>query len=247
MLCEDTRVTQRLLSLFGLTATLLAYHDHNAPRVRPRVLDALAGGAVVALVSDAGTPLVSDPGYRLVREAAQEGHGVHAVPGPSAPLAALTVAGLPTDRFCFAGFPPAKSGARRTMLGDLAAVPATLILFETGPRLAASLADMAAVLGARDAAVVREITKRFEECRRGRLGDLAAAYADEAAPKGEIVVVIGPPGDASENTIDLDALLTEALAAHALKEAVAHVTAQTGLARRTVYQRALALKDGAAP
>ncbi len=246
--CEDTRVTARLLALFGIRTPLLAYHDHNADRVRPRIMEALESGAVVALVSDAGTPLVSDPGYRLVRAVLAEGHAVVPVPGPASPLAALTVAGLPSDRFCFAGFLPVKTAARRTELETLAAIPATLLVFESGPRLAASLQDMAGVLGPREAAVARELTKTFEEVRRGALDTLAAAYADEAPPKGEIVVVIAPPQRArAEAGKELDAALVVALGALPLKSAVEQVTAETGLPRRTVYQRALALRDGETP
>src|SRR5688572_3285015 len=175
--CEDTRVTRKLFDHYGLSAPLIAYHDHNAETARPKILDKLAAGGIVALVSDAGTPLISDPGYRLVREARAAGHTVTAAPGPSSALMALTVAGLPTDRFFFEGFLPAKETARRTRIGELARIPATLVLFESGPRLSATLADLAAGLGARDAAIARELTKLHEEIRRGDLATLAADYA----------------------------------------------------------------------
>ncbi len=243
VVCEDTRVTAKLFAIYGITRPLLAYHDHNAAKIRPRILDALTDGQVVALVSDAGTPLVSDPGYRLVREAAAAGHRIIPVPGPSALLAGLAVAGLPTDRFLFAGFLPVKAGARETALQALADIEATLVFFETGPRLASALAAMGSVLGDRAAVMARELTKTFEEIRRGSLEELRLALADEPLPKGELVVLVGPPlrGDASSD-VDLDAALLKALADHPLKSAVAAVVEETGLPRRTVYQRALALK-----
>ncbi|MGE0725362.1 MAG: 16S rRNA (cytidine(1402)-2'-O)-methyltransferase, partial [Alphaproteobacteria bacterium] len=191
--CEDTRVTAPFLAGIGVGAPLIAYHDHNAARVRPTIMARLAEGAVVALVSDAGTPLVSDPGFRLVRACIEAGIAVSSLPGASAPLAALVVSGLPTDRFLFAGFPPPKAAARRTMLAGLAAVPATLVLFEGPSRLADSLADMAEMLGDRPAAVARELTKLHEEVRRGSLAALAAHYREAGPPRGEIVVVVGPP------------------------------------------------------
>jgi 16S rRNA (cytidine1402-2'-O)-methyltransferase len=219
----------------------MAYHDHNADTVRPRVLAKLAEGAAVALVSDAGTPLVSDPGYKLVAAALQAGHRVFPVPGASAVLAALVAAGLPSDRFLFDGYLPAKSGQRRARITELVAIPATLILYETGPRLAASLADLAAILGGRPASVCRELTKLFEEARRGTLEELAAHYASAGRPKGEIVIVIGPPEQRAPDVDDLDARLAAALARSSLKDAVASVTAETGLKRKQVYARALAL------
>lgn len=239
--CEDTRVTSRLLGAHGIATRTTAYHDHNAERARPALLRRLEAGERVALVSDAGTPLVSDPGYRLVEACVERGIAVVPVPGPSAVMAALTVAGLPTDRFLFAGFLPPRAGARKTALAELAAVPATLVFFETGPRLAASLADMAAVLGDRPAAVARELTKLHEEVRRGRLGALAAAQAESGPPRGEIVVVVGRPEAPPESAIDLDAALAEAMAGATLRDAVERVTAATGLPRRRVYARALAL------
>jgi len=210
--------------------------------MRPKLLARLEGGARVALVSDAGTPLVSDPGFKLVRAALERGIAVTAVPGASAPLAALSLAGLPCERFCFAGFLPAKAEARRTALGELGAVPATLVFFESAPRLTASLADMAAVLGDRPAAVARELTKLFEEVRRAPLAELAAHYREAGSPKGEIVVLVGPPAVAEAASAEsLDAALTSALARLSVKDAAAAVAGALGLPRRAVYQRALAL------
>jgi 16S rRNA (cytidine1402-2'-O)-methyltransferase len=239
--CEDTRITGKLLTAFGLKRPLIAYNDHNADKVRPTLLDALRQGKAVALVSDAGTPLVSDPGYKLVRDVAAAGLAVTAAPGPSALLTALVLAGLPTDRFLFAGFLPPKSGARRSALGELAAVPATLLFYESGPRLAASLADMAAVLGDRPAAVARELTKLYEEVRRDPLAALAAHYAEAGAPKGEIVVVVGPPQAESASADTLDAALRRALADNSTRDAAALVAGETGLPRKQVYARALEL------
>ncbi len=242
VLCEDTRITRRLFDRYGIKTPLLAYHDHNAAAVRPRVLMRLGEGAKIALVSDAGTPLVSDPGYKLVEAALDAGHRVFPIPGPSAALAALVAAGLPTDRFFFDGFLPAKGGQRKTRIAELAAIPATLVLYESGPRLAASLADLSAGLGVRHASVCRELTKTFEEVRRGTLADLAAHYEKAGAPKGEIVVVIAPPAEAAVMSADeLDAKLVDALARGSVKDAVAEVARETGLARREVYARALAL------
>jgi 16S rRNA (cytidine1402-2'-O)-methyltransferase len=243
VLCEDTRVTRRLLDRYGLRPQLLAYHEHNAASIRPRVLAKLGDGASVALVSDAGTPLVSDPGYKLVAAAIEAGHKIFPVPGPSAALAALVAAGLPTDRFFFEGFLPPKSGQRKTRIGELASIPATLLLYETGPRLAASLKDLADGLGAREAAVCRELTKAFEEVRRGTLTELAAHYQEAGAPKGEIVVVIAPPNetDAEISADALDDQLNAALKTLSVKDAADTVAEATGMKRRTVYQRALEL------
>ncbi len=250
--CEDTRYTRRLLQAHGLDRpdrSLVAYHEHNAARVRPKLIEALKRGETVALVSDAGTPLVSDPGYKLVRAAIEAGVRVVPVPGASAVLAGLVAAGLPSDRFCFAGFPPPKSAARQRWLEELKAVPATLVFFEAPQRLAASLADMAAVLGAdRQAAVARELTKLFEELRRDELGALAAAYAEAAQPKGEIVVLVGPPAAEAVGPEQLDAQLRAALAAGgSLKDAVKAVQAASGLPRKQVYARALALSGAREP
>ena len=207
---EDTRVAAKLLSAYGLSRKLEPYHDHNGEQMRPRVLEALARGERVALVSDAGTPLVSDPGFKLVREATAQGTRVFTVPGASAVLAALTVAGLPTDRFLFAGFPPPKTAGRRRFFSELAEVRATLLFFESGPRLAASLADMAAVFGPREAAIARELTKLYEECVRGTL-DALAADPRLASLKGEIVVVVAPGEASAPSAEDADAVLAEAL------------------------------------
>ncbi len=239
-------MTGRLLARYGISAPLDPYHDHNADRVRPQVLDRLRRGERLALVSDAGMPLVSDPGYRLVREAIAAGLPVTAAPGPSAALTALVLSGLPPDAFVFAGFLPPRPAARRRAAAAWKEAPASLIFFEGPSRLAASLADLAAVLGPRDAAVVREATKRHEEVARGTLPALAARYRD-APPRGEIVVVVAPPGAAAAPAPDeLDRRLCEALARSSLRDAVAEVAAAAGLARAAVYRRALALRGGRA-
>ena len=238
--CEDTRVTRKLLDRYGIATPLTPYHDHNAAAARPKLLARLAAGEAVALVSDAGTPLVSDPGFKLVRAARAAGHPVTTAPGSSAVMAALSIAGLPTDRFFFEGFLPAKEAARRSRIAELARMPATLVLFETGPRLAAALADLATGLGAREAAVCRELTKLYEEVRRGDLATLARDYA-ETEPKGEIVIVVAPPGADQPDADDVDAMLRNALDRVSVKDAVAEVAAASGLPRRAVYQRALAL------
>jgi len=240
--CEDTRVTRRLFERYGITTALIPYHDHNAAKTRPQILARLAAGEAVALVSDAGTPLVSDPGFKLVREAQAAGYAVTAIPGASAVLVALALAGLPTDRFLFAGFLPPREGARRARIAELAGVPATLVLFETGPRIAAMLADLAAALGVRPAAVCRELTKLHEEVRRGDVADLARHYAGDAETRGEFVVVVGPADEtAAVDAADLDAMLQRALATASLKNAVEAVAAATGQNRRLVYRRALTL------
>lgn len=240
--CEDSRVTRRLLERYAITTPLLIYHDHNAEVVRPKILEQLAAGAAIALVSDAGTPLISDPGFKLVQAAQASGHAVTAVPGASAVLAALTVSGLPTDRFFFEGFLPSRDAARRTRIDELANIPATLVLFETGPRIAAMLNDVAGRLGRRPAAVCRELTKLHEEVRRGELAALALAYREGAETRGEFVVVVGPPAKSERvEAVDLDGMLTRALATASLKDAVEAVAAATGQKRRIVYQRALAL------
>lgn len=239
--CEDTRISRRLLDRYGIQTHLVAYHDHNGASARPKLLARLAAGERVALISDAGTPLVSDPGFKLVVEAAELGFPVHPVPGASALLAALVAAGLPTDCFLFDGFLPPKAGQRRNRIAALAAVPGTLVFYETGPRLAESLADLADVLGPRRAAVCRELTKAFEEVRRADLPALAAHYADAEDPKGEIVVVIGPPLEEAAGDADVDAALLRALKDTSLKDAVAAVAGATGRPKRDVYARALAL------
>ncbi|MFC3695364.1 16S rRNA (cytidine(1402)-2'-O)-methyltransferase [Chenggangzhangella methanolivorans] len=242
VLCEDTRVTRKLTSHYGISTQLQPYHEHNAAEMRPRVLARLAEGERIALVSDAGTPLISDPGYKLVRDAIVGGFHVVAAPGASAALTALVVAGLPTDRFFFEGFLPPKQGARQARIAELVRIPATLVFYETGPRVAAAMADLADGLGPREAALARELTKRFEEVRRGTLAELAAQLAEEPAPKGEIVLVVGPPGEeAAPQAQDLDAALVSALKRVSLKDAVAEVSAATGVKRREVYARALDL------
>lgn len=252
VVCEDSRVTRRLLAAYAIRARLAAYHEHNAGKVRPALLARLAAGASLALVSDAGTPLVSDPGYRLVGAALAAGHAVVPVPGPSAPLAALSVSGLPTDRFFFEGFLPPRPAARRRRLQRLRDVPATLVVFESPRRLAACLADMADTLGPRAAVIARELTKRFEELRRAPLDALAAACAAAPAPKGEVVLLVAPPGadqGAPADRDSLDAVLGELLAGMSLRDAADAAAARLGLSRKETYGRALALagrgRDGA--
>jgi 16S rRNA (cytidine1402-2'-O)-methyltransferase len=242
--CEDTRVTGKLLAHFGLAKSCLPYHEHNAERMRPQLLERLKHGAVLALLSDAGTPLVSDPGYKLVREALGEGIPVTALPGASAVLTGLLLSGLPSDRFLFVGFLPPKTVARQRVLSEFVGLRATLIFFETAPRLSASLADMAEVFGARDAAVARELTKFYEEVRRGTLAALAAHYHQSGPPKGELVIVVAPTPDEAQAEISEEALdieLNAALATMSIKDASAAVAAATGQPRRLVYQRALVL------
>jgi 16S rRNA (cytidine1402-2'-O)-methyltransferase len=243
--CEDTRVSRKLTAHYGIATALTPYHEHNAAQARPKLLERLANGQAVALISDAGTPLISDPGYKLARDAAAAGHTVTAVPGASSVLTALSVAGLPTDRFLFDGFLPPKEVARRKRITELARIPTTLVLFETGPRIAAALADLAQGLGAREAAVCRELTKLHEDVRRAPLDALARAYAAGAETRGEFVIVIAPPTEQGAQTEDVDALLRQALARVSVKDAVGEVASATGLPRRTVYQRALELeKEG---
>ncbi|MBX3428044.1 MAG: 16S rRNA (cytidine(1402)-2'-O)-methyltransferase [Hyphomonadaceae bacterium] len=240
---EDTRVAMKLMDAYGLKPRLGAYHEHNAEAMRETILDALEKGESVVLISDAGTPLISDPGFKLARAVIDAGHRVFPIPGASALLAGLVVSGLPTDRFLFAGFLPPKQGARRAALGDVADTEATLIFYETGPRLAESLADMAEVLGGRPAVVARELTKMFEEARRAPLGELAAHYAESGGPKGEIVVVIGPPEAKGEVSDDvLDTFLLRALS-RGVKEAASEAARDLGVPRKRAYQRALELKD----
>ena len=238
---EDSRVTAKLLRHAGSSRPMLAYHDHNADRVRPGLIARMAREAV-ALVSDAGTPLISDPGYKLVRDARAAGVAVTTVPGPCAAIAALTLAGLPTDRFAFFGFLPAKAGARRAAIAEAATFRGSLVFYESGPRLAATLAALADGLGPREAAVAREISKRFEETVQGGLSQLAARYV-AAPPKGEIAIVVGPPGEAeAADEGAIDAALREALARLSPSRAAAEVAARLGLPRRAVYERAQQLK-----
>jgi 16S rRNA (cytidine1402-2'-O)-methyltransferase len=243
--CEDTRVTRKLTTRYGITTPLTAYHEHNAEEARPRILGRLTQGQAVALVSDAGTPLISDPGYKLVRAASEAGFPVTALPGASAVLAALSVAGLPTDRFFFEGFLPPKQAARQKRVAQLAAIPATLVLFESGPRLAATLFDLAEGMGPRGAAICRELTKLHEEIRRSDLATLARDYAAGAETRGEFVIVLAPPADDDGKADDVDALLRRALTRVSVKDAVGEVALATGRPRREIYQRALELaKDG---
>ena len=242
--CEDTRVTRTLLSRYAISSRPVAYHEHNAARAGPKLVAALKEGRSVALVCDAGTPLVSDPGYRLVELALDAGIAVVPVPGASAPLAALVGSGLPSDSFHFGGFLPVKDKARRDRLEALRDVPATLILFESPRRLAAALAAAADVLGKRrSAAVCRELTKAFEEIRRGSVGELAHHYAQADTPKGEIVLVIGPPADAPASLEEADALLLELMKSHAPARAATEAARRTGLPRKALYQRLLEMKE----
>ena len=245
--CEDTRRTGRLLARHGIAGRLVSYHEHNAARVRPRLLRALEGGGSAALVSDAGTPLISDPGYKLVRAALDAGVVVSGCPGPSAPLLALILSGLPTDRFYFGGFLPSRPGPRRQALAPLGTLDATLVFLESPRRVAAALADMATTLGPRPAAVARELTKRYEEVRRGTLEALARHYGAAGGPKGEIVIVVGGSrGEAARPAItdaDIDGRLDSLLAAGSVRDAAAAVSAETGRPRREIYARALARSE----
>jgi 16S rRNA (cytidine1402-2'-O)-methyltransferase len=241
---EDTRVTSKLLAIHGISRPLAAYNDHNAARERPRLLGRLRDGARIALVSDAGTPLVSDPGFKLVRAAIEEGLPVHALPGASAALTGLVLSGLPSDRFLFAGFLSSKSGERQSALEELKSIRATLIFFESGPRLAESLKDMAAVLGLRSGAVTREMTKLHEEVRRGTLADLAQAYENEPAPRGEVTLLVSPPHAAEADFSAVDAALDAALAFMPLKPASEMIADLTGVSRKAVYARGLEKKNG---
>ncbi|HLZ04514.1 MAG TPA: 16S rRNA (cytidine(1402)-2'-O)-methyltransferase [Bradyrhizobium sp.] len=245
--CEDTRITRRLAERYGIAVELTPYHEHNAAAARPKILERLARGASIALVSDAGTPLISDPGYKLVREASAAGRAVHVLPGPSSVLSALSVAALPTDRFFFEGFLPAKETARRARIAELARIEATLVVFESGNRVRDTLRDLAgpdlaSPMGARQAAICRELTKLHEEVSRATVTELAAS-ADQLETRGEFVLVIGPPAaDAQVLTADaLDNLLRIQLADHSVKDAVAHAVELSGRPRREVYARALEL------
>jgi len=238
--CEDTRVTGKLLKHLGISKPLWRYDDHSGDNDRQRLMDAMQTRAI-ALASDAGTPLVSDPGYRLVREAKAAGVAVTSIPGPSAPVVALTLAGLPSDRFLFAGFIPAKDKARREVLEELASLRATLVFFETAPRLAKSLAAIDEVLPGREVAVARELTKLHEECRTGTASELKAHYAAHP-PRGEIVLLIGPPAERAAESFDADALLREALESEKPSQAASQVARATGLDRKVLYARALELR-----
>ncbi|MBK1697046.1 16S rRNA (cytidine(1402)-2'-O)-methyltransferase [Rhodovibrio salinarum] len=244
VLCEDTRVTRRLMDVYGLRPPLISYHEHNAEQRRPEVLQRLSQGQALALVSDAGTPLISDPGYKLVRDVQDAGHPVRALPGASAALAALAIAGLPTDRFFFQGFLPSKQGQRRAVLEELRGLKASLVFYESPQRLERSLADMADLLGPRDAAVGRELTKRFEELIRAPLPELATRFRE--TPKGEIVIVVAPPSAEAliADAETVDARLRTALETMSVRDAAAAVAAETGWKKKQVYDRALHLKPG---
>lgn len=246
VLCEDTRVTAKLLNHYGLHPSTLSYNDHNAAERRPAVLNALASSQRVALVSDAGTPLISDPGFKLVREAQAKGHLVTVLPGASSVLAALCLAGLPTDRFFFAGFLPSRDTACRKALLDIANIPATLVFFESARRLPETLQIMHDVLGEREAVVLRELTKLFEERKHGALSALAAQYAEQGAPRGEVVVVVSghDPDNASGGVAAIEGQLTALVATYGVKEAATMLAAQTGLPRKEIYAMALRLKHG---
>jgi 16S rRNA (cytidine1402-2'-O)-methyltransferase len=242
---EDTRVTSKLLAIHGISKPLIAYNDHNGREMRPRILARLEQGGRVVLVSDAGTPLVSDPGYKLVREAIAAGAAIVALPGPSAVLAALTLSGLPSDRFLFAGFLPSKSGERKTALEELKSIRATLVFFESAQRLDDSLAAMTESLGDRQAVMARELTKLHEEVRRGSLTELAAHYQTAGAPKGEVTLLVAPPLDAAPDSGRIDAALKAALAFMPVKAAADLIAGLTDASRKQVYARALELKDEA--
>src|SRR5436190_2312924 len=240
--CEDTRITRRLTERYTIEAQLTPYHEHNATAARPKILAQLAKGAAVALVSDAGTPLISDPGFKLVREACAAGHAVIAVPGASSVLTALSVAALPTDRFFFEGFLPAKENARRTRLAELAKIDATLVMFDSGNRVQDTLVDLADIMAGRDAAICRELTKLHEDIKRAPIAELARA-ADTLETRGEFVLVIGPPAPDAKimAEADLDDLLRASLQRDSVKDSVAHAVELSGRPRRAVYARALEL------
>ncbi|MBX7145777.1 MAG: 16S rRNA (cytidine(1402)-2'-O)-methyltransferase [Alphaproteobacteria bacterium] len=236
--CEDTRITKRLLNKYGITTPVLSYHDHNAEKIRPILLTRLAHGESIALVSDAGTPLISDPGYKLVRACIDKKIMVTTIPGASSLLSALQLSGLPTDRFFFVGFLPPKSHARKVILQEIIHIPATLIFFETGPRLIASLQDMAEIWGERQASVARELTKVFEETKRDTLANLYTYYNQHGHPKGEIVIVVGPPSNETLN-YDIDTLLKEALATMSCRDAVKEIAQKTNISKQKIYKQAL--------
>ena len=240
--CEDTRISRRLTERYAISAQLTPYHEHNAASARPKILERLAQGASIALVSDAGTPLISDPGFKLVREACAAGHAVIAVPGASSVLTALSVAALPTDRFFFEGFLPAKENARRTRLAELAKIDATLVMFDSGNRVQDTLGDLADIMAGRDAAICRELTKLHEDIKRAPIAELAKA-ADALETRGEFVLVIGPPAPGAKimAEADLDDLLRSSLQRDSVKDSVAHAVELSGRPRREVYARALEL------
>src|ERR1700694_5432105 len=243
--CEDTRITRRLTERYAITALLKPYHEHNAALARPKILEKLAQGASIALVSDAGTPLISDPGFKLVREVCAAGHPVIALPGPSSVLSALAVAALPTDRFFFEGFLPPKQAARRARLAELSRIDATLVMFESGNRVQDTLADLAVIMGTREAAICREMTKMHEEVRRAPVSELARS-AGTLETRGEFVLVIGPPAAGAQVMTEqaLGELLRSQLQRASVKDAVAHAVELSGRPRREIYARALELAKG---
>lgn len=242
ILCEDTRQTAKLCAAYGIKTPRAAYNEHNADKVQPEIIEALKGGGAICLVSDAGTPLISDPGFRLVRAAREAGVKVIPLPGPSAAIAALSAAGAPSEKFLFAGFPPTKDEARFSFFKSLSAIEATLIFYEGPSRLGESLGAMRDAFGDRRAVVARELTKLFEEFDEGSLGALAAKYA-ATPPKGEIVVIVHPPGPAEAATSsDIDAFIAAALASMSVKDAAAAAADALGVSRKAAYERALALK-----
>ncbi len=242
IICEDTRVSGKLMAKYGITTPLDVYHDHNAEKVRPAILASIHGGARVALISDAGTPLISDPGFKLVQAAIDEQLPITAIPGPSAAIAALILSGLPPDAFLFAGFLPPRQAARQRALDRWAAVEATLIFYESTQRLAESLADMVERLGNRAAAVARELTKLHEEVRRGRLAELAGYYQASGPARGEAVVLVGPPEPVRPDWAEADKMLRAALASFSVRDAAAKLAAETGLSRGELYRRALSIR-----
>ncbi len=247
VLCEDTRITSRLMQRYSIETRLKPYHDHNAASVRPALLEQLGAGAAIALVSDAGMPMVSDPGYKLVRDCVELGIAVDVVPGPTAPVTALALSGLPSDRFLFAGFLPAKSGARQRQLQELSAIPATLLLFESAARINASLAGIAEIMGNRPVAVAREMTKLHQEVLRGDAAHILAQLSDRPALKGEISIVIGPPdGEADLSEEDLSARLSDLLRDHPASRAATLLARQTGRPKAALYDLAVSLKNGGA-
>lgn len=244
--CEDTRVLRKLMDLHGVSLggrPMVAYHEHNAETARPKILAHLEAGRSVLLASDAGTPLIADPGYKLVRAVREAGHALTALPGPCAAITALVLSGLPTDAFSFIGFPPPKSAARRRFFEAWTDAPGSLILYESPRRLAETLADLEAVFGAdREAVIARELTKRFEEVRGGALGEVAAQAASAEPPRGEIVVLLGPPARSAPSEEAIDALLRERLQVESVKDAVRTVVERLGAGKKMVYERALAVK-----
>ena len=243
IVCEDTRVTSKLLAIHSITSRLMAYHEFNAEKVRPKILKLLNANEVVALVSDAGTPLISDPGYKLVKSCIQENIPIMSVPGACSPIAALTISGLPTDKFFFAGFPPNKSQARLTFFEQFSNIPATTIFFESAQRLKYSLQALLEVFGDREAAVAREITKKFEEVKRGKISSLIELYEEYGTPKGEIIILVEPVANGQTTVEDLDELIQLVLEKKSVRDTVHLLTKATGLPHKEIYAQALALKN----